>query len=256
MSRPCLCWQRPSLGRYHKIEQPSDETGPWTPSSRKNGDFDPAKLLAAEAVLLPAFRAFLEILSPLQPVNSVPRDVLSSVYALSSERGQRLSLNPIRRKNQTISTENLVHAFRLPPPRDRDARHRRDGHAPRNGVVGALSALRDELAVPVPDLLPRLLNLLCPRHWHDALALVRYVGQRLEPGLPDPRIVCPASLKSLLGTRFGEVEAFEDLSASDFPLPLTVPRAMQEFLEADLGRATFAQNEWDWLMERNRWDWN
>jgi len=119
---------------------------------------------------------------------------------------------------------------------------------PLDNIVGALTALRDELQTPV---LPRLRNLYVRGIGTDALALMRYMGQRLEPGLPDPRVICPASLKGSLGSRFGEVQAIEDMSASDFPRPLTVPGVMEEFLKANL-----EINEWDWLMERNRWNWN
>ncbi|KAI9454499.1 hypothetical protein F5148DRAFT_426302 [Russula earlei] len=147
-------------------------------------------------------------------------------------------------ENQTLSAENLAHVFRRLPALEALV----VTGTPLDGVVGALAALRDELQAPV---LPRLRTLYVRGIGADALALMRYIGQRLEPGLPDSRVVCPAALKGSLGSRFGEVEAIEDLGISDFPKPLTVPSAMQEFLRSNLER-----NEWDWLMERNRWNWN
>ena len=167
-------------------------------------------------------------------------------------------------ENQTISVENLTHVFRRLPAIETLV----VTGMPLDGIVAALVALRDELQTPV---LPRLRNLYVRGIGADALALMRFVGQRLEPGLPEPRVVCPASLKSSLGSRFGEVEAIEDMGPSDFPRPLTVPGVMAEFLKANLERVSahakliadiwltavaFAQNEWDWLMERNRWNWN
>lgn len=134
-------------------------------------------------------------------------------------------------ENQTISVENLLHVFRRLPAIETLVV---TGMSLDN-VVAALAALRDELQTPV---LPRLRNLYVRGVGTDALALMRYMGQRLEPGLPDPRVVCPASLKSSLGSRFGEVEAIEDMDASDFPRPLTVPGVMQEFLKANLERVS------------------
>ena len=182
---------------------------------------------------------------------------------------------------QTLSAENLTHVLRRLPALETLV----VTGTPLDNVVGALSALRDEQQALV---LPGLRSLYvrgigggggdggAAADESDAaavLALSRYVGQRLEPGLPDSRIVCPASLKSLLGPRFRDVEAIEDLGASDFPRPLMVPVAMQEFLKANLERVSsccpatgvffslttncfLSQNEWDWLMERNRWNWS
>ncbi|KAI9462841.1 hypothetical protein BJY52DRAFT_115229 [Lactarius psammicola] len=147
-------------------------------------------------------------------------------------------------ENQTISADNLTHVFRTLPTI----------HTlvvtgmPLDNVVSALARLRDELQAPV---LPQFRSLYVRDIGADALALMRYMGQRLEPGLPNPRVVCPASLKDLVGSRFGEVEAIEDSGAEGFPRPLTVPEPMQEFLKLNLGC-----NELDWLMERNRWNWN
>ncbi|KAH9959480.1 hypothetical protein BC827DRAFT_507493 [Russula dissimulans] len=147
--------------------------------------------------------------------------------------------------NQTISSQNLTHVLRRLPSLETLV----VTGTPLDSIVAALTALRDELRAPV---LPRLRNLYVRGvAASDALALMRYMGQRLEPGLPDPRVVCPAALKGSLGSRFEEVVAIEDLAASDIPQPLTVPRAMEEFLKSNLER-----NEWDWLMERNRWNWN
>jgi hypothetical protein len=134
-------------------------------------------------------------------------------------------------ENQTISTENLTHVFRRLPALETLV----VTGMPLDNVVGALAALRDELQMPV---LPRLRSLYVREIGDDALALMRYIGQRLEPGLPDPRVVCPASLKSSLGSRFGEVEAIEDVGPSDFPRPLTVPGVMQGFLKANLERVS------------------
>ncbi|KAH9988817.1 hypothetical protein BJV74DRAFT_461789 [Russula compacta] len=136
-------------------------------------------------------------------------------------------------ENQTMSAENLTHVLRCLPAIETLV----VTGMPLDNVVNALAALRDELQAPV---LPRLRSLYVRGIGADALALMRYVGQRLEPGLPDPRIVCPASLKSSLGSRFGEVQAIEDLDASDFPRPLTVPVEMQEFLKINLERLPFA----------------
>jgi hypothetical protein len=134
-------------------------------------------------------------------------------------------------ENQTISTENLMHVFRRLPALETLV----VTGMPLDNVVSALTALRDELRTPV---LPRLRSLYVRGIGTDALALMRYIGQRLEPGLPDSRVVCPASLKSSLGSRFGEVEAIEDVGASGFPRPLTVPGVMQEFLKANLERVS------------------
>jgi hypothetical protein len=136
-------------------------------------------------------------------------------------------------ENQTLSTENLTHIFRRLPAMETLV----VTGMPLDNVVSALAALRDELQTPV---LPRLRSLYVRGIGADPLALMRYVGQRLEPGLPDPRIVCPASLKSSLGSRFGEVEAIEDMGPLDFPRPLTVPGVMQEFLKANLERVSCA----------------
>lgn len=134
-------------------------------------------------------------------------------------------------ENQTISVENLTHIFRRLPAIETLV----VTGMPLDNVVGALVALRDELQTPV---LPRLRNLYVRGIGADALALMRFMGQRLEPGLPDPRVVCPSSLKGSLGSRFGEVEAIEDMDASDFPRPLTVPGVMREFLKANLERVS------------------
>ena len=174
---------------------------------------------------------------------------------------------------QTISAENLTHVFRHLPALETLV----VTGTPLDNVVSALAALRDELHAPV---LPRLRSLYVrgiggvgvEAEAAAVLALARFVGQRLEPNLLEPRVVCPASLKTSLGPRFREVEAIEDLGASDFPRPLMVPMAMQEFLKANLERVScayashgehlsddgllYSQDEWDWLMERNRWNWN
>ena len=130
-------------------------------------------------------------------------------------------------ENQTISSDNLTHVFRSLPAIDTLV----VTGTPLDNVVSALACLRDELQSPV---LPQLRNLFVRGIGTDALALMRYMGQRLEPGLPDPRVVCPASLRGSVGSRFGEVEAIEDLGAESFPRPLTVPEPMQEFLKLNL----------------------
>ena len=143
-------------------------------------------------------------------------------------------------ENQTLSADNLTHILRRLPALETLV----VTGTPLDNVVRALSALRDEQQAPV---LPGLRSLYVrgiggadDSEVVAALALSRYVGQRLEPGLPDPRVVCPASLKSSLGPRFRDVEAIEDLGAPDFPRPLIVPRAMQEFLKANLERVSCA----------------
>ena len=130
-------------------------------------------------------------------------------------------------ENQTISSDNLTHVFRSVPAIDTLV----VTGTPLDNVVSALARLRDELQSPV---LPQLRGLFVRGIGTDALALMRYMGQRLEPGLPDPRVVCPASLRGSVGSRFGEVEAIEDLGAEGFPRPLTVPEPMQEFLKLNL----------------------
>ncbi|KAI0253375.1 hypothetical protein BJV78DRAFT_206512 [Lactifluus subvellereus] len=146
-------------------------------------------------------------------------------------------------ENQTISVENLTYVFHCLSAIETLV----VTGMPLDNVVGALTLLRDELQSPI---LPRLRSLYVRSIGADPLALVRYVGHRLEPGLPYPRIVCPALLKDALGSRF-EVEAIEDLGATGFPRPLTVPEPMQEFLKANLD-----WDELDWLMERKHWNWN
>ena len=131
-------------------------------------------------------------------------------------------------ENQTISADNLTHVFRSLPAIDTLV----ITGMPLDNVVSALARLRDELQAPV---LPQLRSLYVRKIGADPLALMRYMGQRLEPGLPNTRVVCPASLKGSVGSRFGEVEAIEDLSAEGFPRPLTVPEPMQEFLKLNLG---------------------
>ena len=130
-------------------------------------------------------------------------------------------------ENQTISSDNLTHVFRSLPAIDTLV----VTGTPLDNVVSALARLRDELQSPV---LPQLRGLFVRGIGTDALALMRYMGQRLEPGLPDPRVVCPASLRGSVGSRFGEVEAIEDLGAEGFPRPLTVPEPMQDFLRLNL----------------------
>ena len=130
-------------------------------------------------------------------------------------------------ENQTISSDNLTHVFRSLPAIDTLV----VTGTPLDNVVSALARLRDELQSPV---LPQLRGLFVRGIGTDALALMRYMGQRLEPELPDPRVVCPASLRGSVGSRFGEVEAIEDLGAEGFPRPLTVPEPMQDFLRLNL----------------------
>jgi len=135
--------------------------------------------------------------------------------------------------NQSLSSQNLTHVLRRLPSLETLV----VTGTPLDTVVTALTALRDELRAPV---LPRLRNLYVRGVGADAaLPLMRYMGQRLEPGLPDPRVVCPAALKDSLGSRFGQVVAIEDLAASDIPRPLTVPKSMEEFLKSNLERVSF-----------------
>jgi hypothetical protein len=111
-------------------------------------------------------------------------------------------------ENQTISSDNLMHVFRSLPAIDTLV----VTGMPLDNVVTALASLRDELQTPV---LPQLRSLFVRGTGTDALALMRYMGQRLEPGLPNPRVVCPASLRRSVESRFGEVEAIEDLGGED-----------------------------------------
>ena len=141
-------------------------------------------------------------------------------------------------QTQTLSADNLTHVLRRLPALETLV----VTGTPLDNVVSALAALRDEQQAPV---LPGLRSLYVrgiggadDSEVVAALALSRYVGQRLEPGLPDPRVVCPTSLKSSLGPRFRDVEAIEDLGALDFPRPLIVPTTMQEFLKANLERVS------------------
>jgi hypothetical protein len=86
-------------------------------------------------------------------------------------------------ENQTISSDNLTHVFRSLPAIDTLI----VTGMPLDNVVTALARLRDEPQTPV---LPQLRSLFVRGTGTDALALMRYMGQRLEPGLPNPRIVC------------------------------------------------------------------
>ena len=177
-------------------------------------------------------------------------DIPGNSNGAGADANQHQNQNQNQNNNptQTLSAENLTHVLRRLPALETLV----VTGTPLDNVVGALSALRDEQQAPV---LPGLRSLYVrgiggggggdgdggAADEPDAaavLALSRYVGQRLEPGLPDSRIVCPASLKSSLGPRFRDVEAIEDLGASDFPRPLMVPVAMQEFLKANLERVS------------------
>jgi hypothetical protein len=131
-------------------------------------------------------------------------------------------------ENQTISSDNLTHVFRSLSAIDTLV----VTGMPLDNVVSALARLRDELQTPV---LPQLRSLFVRGIGTNALTLMRYMGQRLEPGLPNPRVVCPAALRGSVGSRFGEVEAIEDLGTGCFPRPLMVPEAMQGFLKLNLG---------------------
>ncbi|KAI0263086.1 hypothetical protein BC834DRAFT_889044 [Gloeopeniophorella convolvens] len=146
--------------------------------------------------------------------------------------------------NQTITADSLLHVLRCLPAIEALV----VTGMPLDSIVGALTQLRDELQTPV---LPRLRDFYLRGIGTNPLGLTRLLGQRLESGLPTPRVVCPKSLKDSVGSRFGKIEAIEDVGAASFPRPLTVPKSMQAFLTTNL-----EQSELDWLMERNHWNWS
>ena len=74
----------------------------------------------------------------------------------------------------------------------------------------------------------------------NSLPLTRFLGQRIEPELPVPQIVCPASLKNGVGVRYGDVRAIEDLKPGEFPKPFSVPERMQKFLKTNLETVCFS----------------
>ena len=63
----------------------------------------PHKLLATEAVLLPAFHAFSEILSLLLPVNGIPREVLCRIFALVGSGADVVPLSHVCRRWRYIA---------------------------------------------------------------------------------------------------------------------------------------------------------
>jgi len=129
--------------------------------------------------------------------------------------------------NSTVSADNLFHIFRCLPELETLV----VTGMPLDNVVAALNRLRDESEEPI---LRRLRYLYTRGIGENALALTRFLGQRLEPELPVPQVVCPASLKDSVGTRYGDVRALEDLKPEEFPKPFSVPEPMQKFLKMNL----------------------
>ena len=129
--------------------------------------------------------------------------------------------------NPNISVENLLHVFRCLPELETLV----VTGMPLDNVVAALNRLRDDSDGPV---LRRLRYLYTRGIGQNTLPLTRFLGQRLEPELPVPQVVCPASLKNSVGTRYGDVRAIEDLTPGEFPKPFSVPKSMQQFLKMNL----------------------
>ncbi|KAI9454500.1 hypothetical protein F5148DRAFT_426186 [Russula earlei] len=137
--------------------------------------------------------------------------------------------------NSTVSVDNLFHVFQCLPELETLV----VTGMPLDNVVAALSRLRDDSEEPI---LRRLQNLYTRGIGENALPLTRFLGQRLEPELPVPQVVCPASLKSSVGTRYGDVRAIEDLKPGEFPKPFSVPEQMQKFLQMNLETVHFASS--------------
>jgi len=114
-----------------------------------------------------------------------------------------------------------------------------------DNIVTALNRLRDESERPV---LPHLRNLYTRGIGDNSLALTRFLGQRLEPELPIPQVVCAASLKNAIGTRYGDIRAIEDIKPGEFPKPFAVPEPMQKFLKMNL-----ETSQMDWILKRRNW---
>jgi hypothetical protein len=129
--------------------------------------------------------------------------------------------------NPSVSADNLFHVFRCLPELETLV----VTGMPLDNVVAALNRLRDESPGPI---LRQLRYLYTRGIGENALSLMRFLGQRLEPELPVPEIVCPASLKDSVGTRYGDVRAIEDLKPGEFPKPFSVPEPMQKFLKMNL----------------------
>jgi F-box-like len=129
--------------------------------------------------------------------------------------------------NSSVSVDNLSHVFRCLPELETLV----VTGMPLNNVVAAMHRLRDDSERPV---LRRLRNLFVRGIGESSLALTRFLGQRLEPELPIPQVVCPASLRNSVGTRYGEIRVIEDLKPGEFPKPFAVPEPMQKFLEMNL----------------------
>ena len=129
--------------------------------------------------------------------------------------------------NSSVSADNLIHVFRCLPELETLV----ITGMPLDNIVTALNRLRDESDDPV---LPRLRSLYTRGIGDNSLALTRFLGQRLEPDLPVPQVVCSAPLKNTVGTRYGDIRAIEDLTPGEFPKPFAVPEPMQKFLKMNL----------------------
>ncbi len=145
--------------------------------------------------------------------------------------------------NSSVSVDNLVHVFRCLPQLETLV----VTGMPLDNVVTALNRLRDESDGPV---LRQLRYLYTRGIGGNSLPLTRFLGQRLEPELPVPQVVCPASLKSSVGTRYGDIRAIEDLKPGEFPKPFSVPEPMQRFLKMNLETVRFPFVFVKWLRLR------
>ena len=135
--------------------------------------------------------------------------------------------------NSSVSADNLIHVFRCLPELETLV----VTGMPLDNVVAALNRLRDDSDGPV---LRRLRHLYTRGIGENSLPLTRFLGQRLEPELPVPQVVCTGSLKNAVGTRFGDVRAIDDLKPGEFPKPFTVPERMQNFLRTNLEPVCFS----------------
>jgi hypothetical protein len=111
--------------------------------------------------------------------------------------------------NSSVSADNLIHVFRSLP----ESPTLVVTGMPLDNIVTALNRLGDESGSPV---LPHLRNLYAHGIGDSSLGLSRFLGQRLEPDLPILQIVCAASLKNTVGTRYGDIRAIEDLTPGEF----------------------------------------
>jgi F-box-like len=134
--------------------------------------------------------------------------------------------------NSSVSADNLFYVFRCLPELETLV----VTGMPLDNVVAALNRLRDNSESPV---LRRLRYLYTRGIGENSLPLTRFLGQRLEPELPVPQIVCQASLKNGVGMRYGDVRAIEDLKPGEFPKPFSVPERMQKFLKTNLETVCF-----------------